>query len=51
MKATNLDFSAEIADEIEQLRAAADQADKGVRVLREMEMGWVAGGGDPIIVW
>ncbi len=51
MKATNIEFSPEIANEIDELRAAAGEADKGMRVLREMEMGWVAGGSDPIIIW
>lgn len=51
MKATKIEFSTEVANEIEQLRNAAGAADKDLRVLRELEMGWVAGGSDPVIVW
>jgi hypothetical protein len=38
----------DIARELEDMHAAASRA--GVRVLQEMELGWV-GGGDPVPEW
>ena len=34
----------EIDTEIEALRKAASQATEGLRTLRDIEMGWIAGG-------
>lgn len=46
-----VDFSNEVAREIEDLRSAAKAADSELRTLRDLEMGWVAGGGDGQPVW
>ncbi len=45
------ELSPEITNEIEQVRNAAAAAEGGLRTLRDMEMGWVAGGGDAIPLW
>ena len=44
-------FSSEVAREIEAIRQAADAKQGELRTLRDMEMGWVAGGGDGGPVW
>ena len=44
-------FSDEVAREIEAIRQAADARQGELRTLRDMEMGWVAGGGDGGPVW
>jgi hypothetical protein len=39
----------DMAQELTELRGAADAADAGLRILRDVEMGWVAGGdGEPV---
>ena len=38
------DFSSDVAREIDEIRAAAAAADTELRTLRDLEMGWVAGG-------
>jgi len=40
----------DIAREIDELRSAAAGADKELRTLKDLEMGWVAGG-DGTPVW
>jgi len=45
------DFSNDVANEITEIRAAAAAAQPEIRTLRELEMGWVAGGGDDSPVW
>lgn len=44
-------FSSEVANEINEIRATAAAAAPEIRTLRELEMGWVAGGGDDTPVW
>jgi hypothetical protein len=44
MNRTTNGFANDITNEIEALRAAAANAQGGLRVLQEMELGWVAGG-------
>jgi hypothetical protein len=44
------ELSNEIAREIDEIRAAATGAETELRTLREIEMGWVAGG-DGLPVW
>jgi len=42
-------FTNDVARDIADLRKAASAADSELRTLREMEMGWVAGGdGGPV---
>jgi hypothetical protein len=39
----------DLAHEITEIRAAADAADADLRILHDVEMGWVAGGdGEPV---
>jgi hypothetical protein len=45
------DFSSEIGRELEEIQAVAAGAEQGLRTLRDLEMGWVAGGGDGMPVW
>ena len=45
------EFSNELAREIADIRAAAAAAEPELRTLRDLEMGWVAGGGDGVPVW
>jgi hypothetical protein len=45
------DFQNQIDAEIEDLRTAAAQAADGLRTLRDIEMGWIAGGGDGNVTW
>lgn len=51
MTKLNNELSIELAREIEEVRAAAGRAEHELRTLRELEMGWVAGGGDSVPVW
>jgi hypothetical protein len=44
-------FSDDAAREIEAIKAAAEAKQGELRTLRDMEMGWVAGGGDGGPVW
>lgn len=44
------DFSLEVARDVAQLRKAAADAQPQLRTLKELEMGWVAGG-DGMPVW
>ena len=44
-------FSSEVAREIEAIRRVAEAQQGELRTLRDMEMGWVAGGGDGTPVW
>lgn len=44
-------FSDDVAREIEAIRAQAETAQGELRTLRDIEMGWVAGGGDGGPVW
>lgn len=50
IKLTGL-FSGEEAREIEAIRNAAEASQGELRTLRDMEMGWVAGGSDSSPVW
>jgi len=43
-------FSSDVARELEEIRAAAAAADPELRTLRDLEMGWVAGG-DGAVGW
>ena len=44
------DFNNEIEREIDEMRAVARQAQGDLRVLRDLELGWVGGGdGQPVI--
>lgn len=43
-------FTNDIQREIDELRRLAAEPHGGVRVLQELELGWVAGG-DAIVVW
>ncbi len=45
------EFSNEIAQELDEIRAVAAGAEQELRTLRDLEMGWVAGGGDSIPLW
>lgn len=45
------EFSNEIAHELDEIRAVAATAEHELRTLRDLEMGWVAGGGDGVPVW
>jgi hypothetical protein len=45
------DSNQQVEPEIEELRNAAVHATDGLRVLREIEMGWIAGGGDANTTW
>jgi hypothetical protein len=40
-----------MARDIEAIRRTADAKQGELRTLRELEMGWVAGGGDGTPVW
>ena len=52
MKQTkSVEFPKELALEIAEIRAIAAAAETELRTLRDLEMGWVAGGGDGIPVW
>lgn len=53
MKQTKLagKFPNELEREIAQIRAVAGAAEPELRTLRDLEMGWVAGGGDGTPVW
>ena len=44
------EFTKEAARELAEIRTAADEAQSGIRTLRDMEMAWV-GGGDGEPVW
>lgn len=46
-----VEFQSDPAREIEEIRAVAAAAEPELRTLRDLEMGWVAGGGDDIPVW
>jgi len=45
------EFSNDVAREIAEIRAVAAAAEPEIRTLRDLEMGWVAGGGDDQPVW
>ena len=45
------EFSNEIARELDEIRAVAAAAQTELRTLRDLEMGWVAGGGDATPLW
>ena len=45
------DFNQQADIEIEELRNAAARATDSLRVLRDIEMGWIAGGGDANTAW
>ena len=45
------EFTNEIARELDQIRAVAAGAEQELRTLRDLEMGWVAGGGDATPLW
>ena len=52
MKSTKtVEFPSDLAREIAEIRAVAATAEPELRTLRDLEMGWVAGGGDDIPVW
>lgn len=44
------EFTNEVAREIAEIRTAAEEAQSGIRTLRDMEMAWV-GGGDDVVIW
>jgi hypothetical protein len=44
------EFTNEVAREIAEIRNAAEEAQSGIRTLRETEMAWI-GGGDGEPVW
>lgn len=44
------EFSSEVAREVAEIRTAAKAAESEIRTLRDMEMGWVAGG-DGVPIW
>ncbi len=44
-------FANEINRELEEIRAVAADSQGGLRTLRDLEMGWVAGGSDDQPVW
>jgi len=46
-----VEFPNELALEISEIRAVAGAAEPELRTLRDLEMGWVAGGGDDVPVW
>jgi len=50
MKRTELELSPEMARETVELRKRAVAAQSELRTLKELEMGWVAGG-DGVPVW
>lgn len=43
-------FTNDVANEIAEIRTAAEEAQSGIRTLRDVEMAWV-GGGDDAPVW
>ena len=46
------EFTNEIARELDEIRAVAAGAEQeALRTLRDLEMGWVAGGGDASPLW
>ncbi len=45
------DISSEVARELDEIRAVAAGAENELRTLRDLEMGWVAGGGDGVPLW
>ena len=45
------EFTNDVAREIAEIRAAAAVAEPEIRTLHDLEMGWVAGGGDDQPVW
>ena len=45
------DFTNEIERELNEIRATAGEAQNGLRVLHDLEMGWVAGGGTDQPLW
>ena len=45
------EFTNEIAQELDEIRAVAAGTEPELRTLRDLEMGWVAGGGDGAPVW
>jgi len=45
------DSSSDAAPELDEIRAIAAAAEPQLRTLRDLEMGWVAGGGDDTPVW
>jgi hypothetical protein len=52
MKQTKaVEFPNDLARDIAEIRAVAATAEPELRTLRDLEMGWVAGGGDDIPVW
>lgn len=44
------EFTNEVARELAEIRGVADEAQSGIRTLRDAEMAWV-GGGDGEPVW
>jgi hypothetical protein len=52
MKQTQaMEFPNDLAGDIMEIRAVAAGVEPELRTLRDLEMGWVAGGGDGIPVW
>jgi hypothetical protein len=52
MKEMNLsaNFTNDVAHDLEDVRESAERAESSLRVLRDVEMGWV-GGGDGAPIW